>query len=286
MNCKNCNEIIEDDALFCDNCGAKVIKNRITLRFLLGELFASMGFESIYFLTLKKMVLAPHEVIKEYLSGVRKRYINPFAYLAVGAALSLIIFNYFSDNYMKMQASFNEAQINEIKTIANEDLTAIKNISSEELEKLKIKQKTAKLQLQFMESWSSFLLKYFNITAFLFLPFYALISKFTYNKPYNFGEHIVANAYIQGTTMYSMIICFFLSILIHPKIFTASLFIVILYYLFVFGNLYKLSVTKSIIKFLKFILILILVSIPLGILAIIGATIFMIKNNPQLFQQT
>ena len=38
------------------------------------------------------MFTQPHIVLTEYLSGVRKRYVNPFGYLAVGAALSLIIF--------------------------------------------------------------------------------------------------------------------------------------------------------------------------------------------------
>ncbi|CAL2103544.1 conserved membrane protein of unknown function [Tenacibaculum sp. 190130A14a] len=284
MNCKNCNEVLENEALFCDHCGAKVIKNRISLRFLLGELFASMGFESIYFLTLKKMIIAPHEVIQEYLEGVRKRYINPFAYLAVGAAVSLIIFNYFSEDYLEIQSSFNKEQIAEVEELANKDLTTIKDISKKDLEKLKAQQGVAKMQLSFLEKWSTFLLKYFNISTFLFLPFYALLSKLTYNKRHNYGEHIVANAYLQGTTMYTMILCFLLSMLVHPRMFGFSMLIVVLYYLYTFAKLYQLSFAKSIVKFLKFILMVVLLSIPLGIILIFGVAIFMFKSNPGLFQ--
>lgn len=285
MNCKNCNEVLEDEALFCDHCGAKVIKNRISLRFLLGELFASMGFESIYFLTLKKMFTAPHEVIQEYLGGVRKRYINPFAYLAVGAAVSLIVFNYFSDDYLRMQESFNKEQIAEAKELISKDLTTIKGLSEKELEKLKVKQSAAKIQIGFVETWSTFLLKYFNISTFLFLPFYALISKLTYNKRLNYGEHIVANAYLQGTTMYTMVICFLLSIFVHPQIFMLSMLIVILYYLYAYGKLYKLNFTQSVVKLLKFIPVLLLVTVPLMIIGMIVAVFVLVKNNPEVFQQ-
>ncbi len=279
MNCKNCNEVLEKDAHFCDNCGAKVITNRITLRFLVGELFASMGFESLYFTTLKGMLLSPHEVIKEYLGGVRKRYVNPFAYLALGAALALLVFNYFSDDYLKAQASFNQSQIEEFKEIVAKDLSAIKNISKEELTKLKAEQKTAQVQLNFIENWSQFLLRYFNLAAFLFLPFYALLSKLTYYKPNNYGEHIVINAYIQGTTMYVSIICFLLSIIINPKIFSFSLIFVILYYLYTLGKLYNYSFKKSVVKFFKFIGVLLLSLIPFMIIAMIIGVIYAIKNG-------
>lgn len=140
MNCKNCNEILENNALFCDNCGAKIIKSRITFRFLMVELFSMLGFNSMFFNTLKKMFLAPNEVLNEYLNGIRKRYVNPFAYLAVGAALSLIIFNFFSKDYLKMQATVNQSQTKEIKELANKDLSTIKNLSTEEFNKLKVKQ--------------------------------------------------------------------------------------------------------------------------------------------------
>ena len=137
MNCKNCNEILENDALFCDNCGAKIVKNRITFKFLMLELFSVLGFNNLFFTTLKKMFLAPNEVLNEYLNGIRKRYVNPFAYLAVGAALSLIIFNFFSKDYLEMQATVNQSQTKEIKELANKDLSTIKNLSAKEFNKLK-----------------------------------------------------------------------------------------------------------------------------------------------------
>ncbi|WP_299161302.1 DUF3667 domain-containing protein [uncultured Tenacibaculum sp.] len=283
MNCKNCNEILENDAHFCDNCGAKVIKNRITFKFLMIELFAVFGIDSLYLTTLRKMFTAPQDVMNEYLQGVRRRYINPFAYLAVGAALSLIIFNYFSDDYLKMQSTVNQTQVTELKELAEKDLTTIKNISEIELNKLKAKQQIAKKQLAFMENWVVLFLRYFNIMTFLLLPFYALLSKLTYTKPHNFGEHIVSNAYIQGTSMYISIIAFFLGMIIHPNIFLSSFFIIIIYYLYVFNKLYKHSFGKSILKLLRFIGVLILLVLILTITFLIIGVILG-YFFPQLFK--
>lgn len=101
MNCKNCKDPLEKDAQFCDNCGAKVITSRITFKFLITDLFINVfGIDSKFFLTLRKMLTHPQNVINEYLKGVRKRYVNPFAFLAVGAALSVIIYNFYADDFI------------------------------------------------------------------------------------------------------------------------------------------------------------------------------------------
>lgn len=279
MNCKNCNETLEKDAHFCDNCGAKVITNRITFRFLMIELFAVLGFDSLFFNTLKRMIFAPHLVIKEYLEGVRKRYLNPFAYLAIGAALSLIIFNYFSEDYKNVQIAFYEEEMKEIEELSNKDLTTIKDITDKELARLKRRQETAKKQLVFIEEYSGFMLRYFNIATFLFIPFYSLLSKLTYRKPYNYGEHIVINAYIQGSTLYFMIISFLLSIVINPGIFSASLIFTIFYYLYVFSKLNNLTIKQSLLKFLRFLIVLAIILLIIFIITLVITVIILIVNK-------
>lgn len=92
MDCKNCGETLKDNANFCNNCGGLVVKQRIHFKRLLVEFFINLfGVDSRFFLTLRKMAVKPEEVVLEYLDGVRKRYVNPFAFLAIGAGLSLII---------------------------------------------------------------------------------------------------------------------------------------------------------------------------------------------------
>ena len=284
MNCKNCKDPLEENAQFCDNCGAKIIKERITLRFLLIELFAAIGLESLYLNTLKKMVTAPEAVLNEYLNGVRKRYVNPFAFLAVGAALSLLTFNFFSDDFKRIQSNAGSEKTMEMEALAKKDLSKIKGISKEELIALKKEQKSAQFGVKFQEFYWNFFLQYFNLITFLFIPFYALVSKWTYRKPHNYGEHIVMNAYLQGFTMYISVITFFISMFTHPLVYIGSTLLYIVYYLYAMGRLYQHSFTKSILKLLRFIIVLTIVSalVILIVMLILGiAALILNWLNPE-----
>lgn len=135
--------------------------------------------------------------------------------------------------------------------------------------------------------WLNFFLRYFNLMAFLFLPIYALYSKWTFRKPYNFGEHIVINAYLQGSTMYISLIAFFLAILINPKIYTFSIFVFMLYYLYSFSRLYQYNWKQIILSVLRFILVGIIFSIILMIVLVLIGTlvgIVLAFTNPELIK--
>ncbi len=266
MTCKNCENVLEDDALFCERCGAKVVKHRITFTLLLQELFASFGWDSLYFSTLKKMVFTPQVVLQGYLDGARKKFVNPFAYLAVGAALSLIIFNFFSKEFVDVNNSFNISTKNTWKEKAEMDISKLKNVSEQEVKKLKQEQKDAQMALKFGDAYFDIFVRYFNIISFLFIPFYALISHLTFRKPNNYGEHIVINSYLQGTTMYISILFFLLAMLISPKLYPFSTIAFILYYLFAFNKLYKLNFKQTLLKFLRFCIVCILVFLTIAIL--------------------
>ncbi len=255
MNCKNCQDTLEENAHFCDNCGAKVVLYRITFKQLLLDFFINtFGVDSRFFLTLKKMITHPDDVINEYLTGVRRRYVNPFAFLAVGAGLSLLIFNYFADDFIRIQSTTNTNQIKEIKKTAEKEIVITPEMSEKEIQKLYSKKKVAQMQLKFMDKWMQFMLRYFNLLTFVFLFIYAILSKWTYWKPHNFGEHIVINAYVYGFATYFTIISFIVAMLVHPDIYTFSLLIYIIYYLYVFGKLYNYGILKSIFKLLRFLI--------------------------------
>ena len=270
MNCKNCNHFLENDAQFCDNCGGKIIVQRITFKELLLEFFINtFGVDSKFFLTIRKMATHPDEVINEYLDGIRKRYVNPFAFLAVGAGLSLLTFNYFADDFIAINNSIQSDQISELKQKASLDLSSLKNIDKQEFQKLEIEKKTAQMQLKFMDGWMQFMLRYYNLMTFVFLLIYAILSKWTYRKPHNFGEHVVINAFIYGFLTYITLLFFMLAITIHPTIYSYSILIYILFYMYAFGKFYQLSIGKNILKLLRFLLGLIVFFISLMIIGVI-----------------
>lgn len=271
MNCKNCAHPIEDDDLFCENCGAKVIHQRITLRLLINEVLAAFGLNNLYVLTLKKMVLTPDEVLKEYLNGVRKRYLAPFTYLAIGAGFSFLIFNFFKTDFKRMQSYGMEAQAEAYREAANKDLSKIPNLSEIEYKRLEKEKKTAQRQLKmqedFGETYLGFMLRNFNWVTFLFIPLYAIVSFLVYRKPHNFGEHIIMNAYIQGTTSVFTLFAFILSLVTHPLVYMIGGLAMIPYYIYVFKKLYHQSIKQVVLKFLKFVLIIVLAFIILMVIA-------------------
>ncbi|MCI2230174.1 DUF3667 domain-containing protein [Polaribacter sp. MSW13] len=270
MKCKNCQKSLLVEANFCNNCGAKVIKERITLKLLLLEFFITIfGIDSKFFLTLRKMITHPQDVIHEYLNGVRKRYINPFAFLAIGAGLSVIVFNYFADDFIAIQNSMNSEQIKNLKETANKDISSLKNLSKDDVKKIEFEQKSAQLQLKLMDGIWDFMLRYYNLLTFVFLFIYALLSKWTFLKPHNFGEHVIMNGYIYGFTTYYTLVAFIFAILIHPSIYVISIVGSIIYYMYAFGKIYKLSIGKNILKLLRFFIGLIFIFILILILGTI-----------------
>lgn len=270
MNCKNCQNNLNEDAHFCNNCGAKVILERINFKNLLLEFFiVNFGVDSRFFLTIRKMATHPEDVLNEYLNGVRRRYVNPFAFLAVGAGLSLIIFNYFADDFIEIQSQVNQVQVEELRKTAELDIDKIEGLTEKEIQKLKIQKKTAQFQLKSMEGMWDFMLRYFNLLTFVFLLIYAVLSKWTFRKPHNFGEHIIINGYIYGFTTYITLIAFLIAILIHPSIYVATILISIIYYMYALGRFYRLSLLKNILKLLRFSLGLVILTIIFGIITVI-----------------
>jgi hypothetical protein len=87
--CKNCNEQLSVIQNFCPQCGAKVIRNRLSFR-ILWEDFQDrfMNYDNTFFITFIHLFVKPQNVIAGYISGVRKRYIDPLSYLGIALTLS------------------------------------------------------------------------------------------------------------------------------------------------------------------------------------------------------
>lgn len=255
---------MEEGAHFCHECGAKVVTKRITFKAMLTDMFRNIvGLDNTYLRTLKAMFVSPQLVLSDYMNGVRKRYFPPFGFFTIGAALALFAFQQFSDDYIAISQGINESQFEVIDQAIEPD----KEMNVDAVEQ----------QLENAEEIQRMILRYFNFFSFLLLPIYALLSYIVYRKPYNFGEHLVANAYMQGVTFLFTLVFFLLSLLIDPSLYMISMVFVMGYYTYAYGRWYELSVGKSLVKLLLFIAVLIgffiaimIISILIGI--ILGMT--------------
>ncbi|MBU3012720.1 DUF3667 domain-containing protein [Polaribacter vadi] len=253
MNCKNCQNPLKENAHFCENCGAKVVVDKITFKNLFLDFFINVfGFDSTFFLTMRTILITPEKILKEYLGGVRKRYMNPFAFLAVSAGISLLVFNYFADDFIAINKSVNTSQLIQLEKDTKIDTSKMIDLSEKEKSKLERRKKTAEMQLKLNDGIMQFMLRYLNLLTFVFLFILAVLSKWTFWKPYNYGEHLVINAYIYGFANYLTLILFFLAIAFYPSIYFYSTLLYILFYIYAFGRFFKVSIWKNFLRTLKF----------------------------------
>ena len=95
-NCLNCDTALYPKQKFCSRCGQRADTNRYTFRELLNQFlvtFASV--ERGIWLLLKGTAIRPGQTAIEFAQGKRKRYYNPFTFLAVIISLTLLTNSWF-----------------------------------------------------------------------------------------------------------------------------------------------------------------------------------------------
>lgn len=89
MECKNCSRPLEDGHMYCSTCGAKVIRNRLSFSILwidFRERF--LNYDTTFLRTLRQLTRHPGDVINGYISGIRKKYMDPITYFGIAITLS------------------------------------------------------------------------------------------------------------------------------------------------------------------------------------------------------
>ncbi len=165
MKCRNCETNLRTDFRFCPGCGAKLETRRITFKRLLGDLADRVfSLDNSFTRTFLTLFTRPEEVIGSYLSGVRKKFMNPLSYMGIALTLSgLIVF--------LIQKHFAD-QI---------DITAFMNGP----------------ETEFSRWWAEFVYDYESLLFILYVPAMALPSYLVFNKvQYNLAEHLVIFTYI------------------------------------------------------------------------------------------
>ena len=173
MNCKTCGHTLRSDFSYCPNCGAKIIRNRLTLKNIWQDLsFQVFNLDNTFLKTFRHLFTQPDGVIKSFISGARKKYMNPVSYFAIAITLSGLNF-YVLRNWYGI--TLTENNLNNANT-PNMD----------------------------------FIFDYQGLLSYLMMPLYALMTwiLFLDKKSLNFSEHLVANAYITAQVSFlQVLIC-------------------------------------------------------------------------------
>lgn len=99
---------------YCHECGQHFREERLALRLLAAE-FAErvLSLEGGLLLTLRELTLRPGRMIAAYVGGQRRRYMNPFSYLFLSAAFSLLTYQ---TVYAEKTHAFRDAQARALPT--------------------------------------------------------------------------------------------------------------------------------------------------------------------------
>ncbi|MXV38498.1 hypothetical protein GO491_07390 [Flavobacteriaceae bacterium Ap0902] len=195
------------------------------------------------------------------MDGTRKKYANPFAFLAVMLTISLLVMNNFIDDYLIMVDDFGQSI-----DVGGENVDG----STQNLF----------LQKDNFKNFNLFLIQYQNYVTFTLVPLYSIISFFTYRKPYNYSEHLTINAYIAGLTTILGVGIFLISLLLNSNLYVNfGMLMSVVFYIYAFAKLYKQSPKQILFSFMKFIGILLAIAIIYLVLIIIGVFVYKVLLN-------
>jgi len=262
MTCKNCHNSLSYSSDYCNNCGAKVIRNRLTVK----NLFASfseqfLNYDNKFLQTFINLFRKPEDVIGSYINGTRKKYVNVISYFAIAitfSGLQIYVMQKFGVNY---------------DTYINPD----PNI--------------AKFQEEFNNSLFKFISEYQAIIMMLYMPFYALLAKLIFfkNKTLNYTELLVLFMY--GQAQISIVLAVLTIILIPLGFSMTFLGIIVLplqiiYFAFCLKRVYNLTLPQIILKtiifsVIAFILMIILIIIILFVMYKAGVLDELIEAQKQ-----
>ncbi len=249
MNCKNCNIELTEKSDFCNSCGGKVIRNRLTFRNLFEHISETFfNYDNKLFRTFIDLFKKPEVVIDSYVQGVRKRYVNPVSFFGIILTvngLNIFIISKFYKKYLDASTL-----IGDMDSANNEATKKIMGMSSD------------------------ISLEYASLMFSILIPFAALISWVVFlNKKYNYTEHVII--YLYSMSVYSILTVVFGQIIlaIIPEKYllfgTVMYLFIFLYHCYILTRLFKLSIRQLILKVLMFFILFFITYIGASILTVI-----------------
>jgi len=126
--CLNCDHPLDISDNFCPNCGQTNSVKKLSFNDYINEYFAGVfAYDSRINLTLYTLLFKPGKITKDYVSGKRMRYANPFRFYLSVSIIFFIIFG-FSNNY---DGIVNAEPDNVKKELSDQELEDLKKDLSE-----------------------------------------------------------------------------------------------------------------------------------------------------------
>ncbi len=238
MDCGNCRSSLRSDFSYCPSCGAKIIRNRLTLKHVWQDVsFQLFNLDNTFLKTFRHMFSRPHVVIESYVSGIRKKYMNPVSYFAIAITLSGILFFVLRNVY---HVNLTESSFSDVQT-----------------------------------SQMDYVFDYQGLLAYLLMPIYALMTwvVFLDQKKLNYTEHLIANAYLVGHLSFiQFLVCMPLFGLfdVPYDIFNWGFLVLTVGYQFiVLQKIYRTNIWSTLVRGLVYLFLFAVVMLAMGVLIVI-----------------
>ena len=251
MQCKNCENELKEGHDYCSNCGARVIRNRLTVKGLFHHISETyFNYDNKLLCTFNMMFSDPDKVASDYISGVRKRYVDVISYFALALTLSglqIFILNKFGE---KLEFYDTSTELGRRKNALSQGIF-------------------------------NFTIDYQSLVMMAYVPIYALIARLVFWKyrQYNFTEILVFFLYTQAhLSILSALITPFMTMMGEMAIGVFGIGVIIFqmaYYYYALQKFYQLTTRIMLYRTLRFFLILIV----LAIIAIAITSIYMIQSG-------
>lgn len=229
MECKNCLKTQAADFDFCPECGAKVIRNRLTAKNLSEDVVHRyLDIDNTFLKTFIHLITKPEVVIDGYINGVRKKYVNPISYFALALTIAglqiFLVRKFFPDAY---------------------DISSITADGQEEF--------ANKLMYSIQEGSS--------VINMVMIPIYALMARIVFIniKKYNYTELLVVFLYFAAEVSFISFLPFIVALflgLTYGDISPVAMVFQIIFATYVLKRIYNLSVKSIVLRTLFFLVIL------------------------------
>lgn len=205
--CLNCLQPLDPADKFCRQCGQNSATHRFTLPHILHEFFHAFTHtdKSIFSLVLA-LFTRPGKLVAEYLDGKRKKVFNPFTFLLLVAAFSVLVLSLTKANdKLNTKPHQSNSQKTKESNYTNPDIKpgekGITRIPTAREVEIRTRANNV----------NSFMQKRQNLVMIIAVPFNALIFFIGFRKKgRNYAEHLVANVFFVG------IVILFTSIIFYP----------------------------------------------------------------------
>ncbi|WP_422105094.1 DUF3667 domain-containing protein [Winogradskyella sp.] len=173
MECKNCGHTFEGK--FCNACGQNTSVDRLTLKSFIVELSESIfQVDRGFFFTIKGLLTRPGHSIRAYLSGQRKYYFKPIAFVLLLATFYFIITKIIGSNTLLADGIVGFRRGIESTTNPSQNTVVF----------------------ELLTTW---LIDNFAYTTLLLMPLISIATFIAFlGKGQNYLEHIVINSYLMG----------------------------------------------------------------------------------------